>query len=68
MKNLIRKIKADSSPQNQLKGQLSTLAATVLTVVSNSGLLNNYPVIKSVTDMLSGALFLKAGNHALKTK
>lgn len=67
MKRLIKKIKAETTPRNRFNGQVSTLVSGILITISSSGIIDNKPVLKSVFDMVAGALILKARGHALKS-
>jgi len=68
IKRTCNKVLAESSQSNRIKGQLATFATGVLLLLSNSDLLENYPIAKSITTMLAGALASKARTHAMKTK
>ena len=65
MKNLVDKIVARSDKRNRRKGQLKTIALTALQVVSQSGVLDAYPVVKTIVDVVSGIVLKQVTEHAL---
>lgn len=61
---LFDKIKAESTTDNRMKGQIKTVFVTMLGVVSTSGILDTKPVIKTCVDVLLGVLTRDVINHA----
>jgi hypothetical protein len=61
---LFNKIKAESTTDNRLKGQLKTVAVSMLGVISTSGLLDSKPIIKTCVDVALGILTRDVIRHA----
>jgi hypothetical protein len=64
---IIDKILATSSKKNRRKGQLKTIALTVLVAVNNSNILTPYPILKEVVGIAEGLLLREIANHATLT-
>lgn len=62
---LFDKIKAESTTDNRMKGQLKTVIVAMLGVVSTSGVLDTKPVIKTCVDVVLGILTRDVVNHAV---
>jgi hypothetical protein len=64
---LIDKVLAVSSKKNRRKGQLKTIALTLLVAVNNSNILTPYPILKEVVGIAEGLLLREIANHAIVT-
>lgn len=61
---LFDKIKAESTTDNRLKGQIKTVFVAMLGTISTSGLLDSKPIIKTCVDVAIGILTREVVKHA----
>ena len=61
---LIDKIKAESTSDNRMKGQIKTILVSFLGVISTSGVLDTKPIVKTCVDVALGILTRDVINHA----
>ena len=64
---IIDKVLAKSSKKNRRKGQLKTIALTVLIAINNSNILTPYPVVKEVLGVAEGLLLREIAKHATES-
>ncbi len=65
---LLEKIPAESSPRNRRDGQIATVVGATCVLVSQSGLVDSKPTIKTIIDIISGVCAVIVGQKAIKTK
>lgn len=61
---LLDKIKAESTSDNRMKGQIKTILVSILGVISTSGVLDTKPIVKTCVDVALGILTRDVINHA----
>ncbi len=68
MKNIIKKIIAETPRRHKIRGQITTTVVSVLGIITASGLLDNQPEIKTIVQIITGVLINKTYNHAIQVE
>lgn len=67
IKKITDKVLAQSSKENRRKGQLKTIALTVLIAINHSELLTPYPIAKEILAGAEALLLREIAKHAITT-
>lgn len=65
---LLEKIKEESSPENRRDGQIATVVGATCVLISQSGIIDQRPTIKTIIDIIAGICSVIVAQKAIKTK